>query len=210
MELAYNLFLTFLYVRSAAIVNTGQHDLSRENMCTDFCRPNNFDFARAMRSFRASDIGEGLASRLGYLVLLASRANIIFDDPNFWQNWQTGHYRTLDTRHTCGKRRRRLTFCNTTEPFLGRLRCKPCLPFLGIRSSPSQLLDFSVYQTRLLLTVVCRPSSQRLLLPARLVEVLSGLVQDLALAHRSRYLDQVLVDSEVLLELDLEVLEEVL
>jgi hypothetical protein len=30
MSLAYKLFLTFLYVRSAAIVNTGQPDLSRE------------------------------------------------------------------------------------------------------------------------------------------------------------------------------------
>ena len=30
MSLAYKLFLTFLYVRSAAIVNTGQHDISRE------------------------------------------------------------------------------------------------------------------------------------------------------------------------------------
>jgi hypothetical protein len=46
MELAYKLFLTFLDVRSAAIVNTGQHDLSRENVCADFCPPNNFDFTQ--------------------------------------------------------------------------------------------------------------------------------------------------------------------
>jgi hypothetical protein len=30
MPPAYKLFLTFLHVRSAAIVNTGQNDLSRE------------------------------------------------------------------------------------------------------------------------------------------------------------------------------------
>jgi hypothetical protein len=56
-------------VRSAAMVNTGQHDLSRENVCADFI-PRNFliwrgftsnalpRWFRVMRSFAASDIDE--------------------------------------------------------------------------------------------------------------------------------------------------------
>jgi hypothetical protein len=76
MELAYNLFLTFLCVRSAAVVKTGQHYLSRENVCADFCTPNNFDFARAMmRSFRASDIAESFRHATSYCYTLPTGMN---------------------------------------------------------------------------------------------------------------------------------------
>ena len=53
MSLACMLFLLFFCVRSAAIVNAGQHDLSRKSAFADFCPPEFFDFARATRSFRA-------------------------------------------------------------------------------------------------------------------------------------------------------------
>jgi hypothetical protein len=37
---------TIFYVRSAVIVNSGQHGLLRENVCADFCPPNTFDFTQ--------------------------------------------------------------------------------------------------------------------------------------------------------------------
>jgi hypothetical protein len=48
MELAYKLFLTFLSVRSAAIVNTGNTTYRVKMWFADFCPPppNSFDFTQ--------------------------------------------------------------------------------------------------------------------------------------------------------------------
>jgi hypothetical protein len=80
MELAYKFILNFLYLRSTAIVDTGQHDLPwRENMWADFCPPN-LEPARTILNLPEQ--------------ILISRARCEASERQTWrkfQSWELGH-----------------------------------------------------------------------------------------------------------------------